>query len=125
MNIWKGIDYIWFLGESYHKREKGPGDGETLLMWCWYFDAVLPLFSFAYRLDWGWLFNLAVVLVLLAVPFVFCRIRYKKQRKKEIEEVFRDKHPGRSLLLVWLSIIAIACVEGVLMVHFGFWKINL
>lgn len=27
MAILKWIDYIWFVGESFHRREKSPGDG--------------------------------------------------------------------------------------------------
>ena len=72
----KWIDYIWFVGESFHVREKSPGDGEALLMGCWYLDAALPLLTFLHRVAGGWWFYLAAVPVVLLVPFVFCRFRY-------------------------------------------------
>ncbi len=43
MDILRPIDYVWSVGESHHQREKGPGDGASLLMWGWYLDAMLPL----------------------------------------------------------------------------------
>lgn len=32
MAVLKWIDYIWFVGESFHRREKSPGDGAALIM---------------------------------------------------------------------------------------------
>ena len=49
----KWIDYIWFVGESFHVREKSPGDGTALLMGCWYLDAALPLLTFLHRVAGG------------------------------------------------------------------------
>ena len=48
------IDYIWFVGEAFHRREGAPGDGEALLMGCWYMGAFLPLLTFSHRVVNGW-----------------------------------------------------------------------
>lgn len=55
MAVLKWIDYIWFVGESFHRREKSPGDGAALIMWCWYLgyghDIVDPVPSDCRRFD--------------------------------------------------------------------------
>lgn len=38
---------------------------------------------------------------------------------------FRDKHPDRSLLCVWIGMVAIACVETLLMLHLGIWRVGM
>lgn len=124
MRIWAYIDYIWQVGESYHRQNNSPGDGESLVMWCWYLDAVLPLVTFAVRLDWGWLFNVLSGFVLLVFPFVFCRLRYGRKRQKAIVSGLQVKHPGRRLLYVWVAIVVIFLIESVLMVCFGLYKIQ-
>ena len=75
MDILRPIDYVWSVGESHHQREKGPGDGASLLMWGWYLDAMLPLWSFARQLDAGRAVYGVILAMLLATPVVFCRFR--------------------------------------------------
>ena len=120
----KWIDYIWFVGESFHVWEKSPGDGEALLMGCWYLDAALPLLTFLHRVAGGWWFYLAAVPVVLLVPFVFCRFRYTAKRRDEIFARFSHKHTGRRLLAIGAVIAGICCLEAFLMLHFGFWKLG-
>lgn len=96
MNVLKYIDYIWFAGESFHRREKAPGDGNALVMWCWYPDVLFP--------------------------FLFCRLRYTEKRRNEILEKYQGRRTGRELLLVWSAMIGICCLEGFLMFCSGFWK---
>lgn len=73
MVVLKWIDYIWFVGESFHRREKSPGDGAALIMWCWYLDVVIMLLPLFHRIVEGWIFFLLVVPLLLPAPFLFCR----------------------------------------------------
>ena len=101
MSILRQVDYIWSVGELYHRREKGPGDGETLIMWCWYLDALLPLAMFIYSLDVGLIFHLIVLLIFLSLPFVFCKWRYTRKRRETILVRFHCKYPGRKLLFIW------------------------
>lgn len=124
MGFLRPIDRIWAVGESYHLREKGPGDGCTLLMWGWYLDAILPLWSFARRLDAGWIAEAILFPGLAAVPFVFCRVRYTPQRRKALLTRIRCKHPGRDLLRIWTGMAGIAGIECFLLLHFGIWEIG-
>lgn len=82
---------------------------------------MLPLWSFARRLDAGWIADAILFSGLAAVPFAFCRLRYTPQRREALLARFRDKHPGRSLLFIWAVLIAIVCVETLLMLHLGIW----
>lgn len=125
MDILRPIDYVWSVGESHHQREKGPGDGASLLMWGWYLDAMLPLWSFARQLDAGRVVDGVILAMLLATPFVFCRLRHTPRRREAILARFRNKHPGRSLLFVWIGMVAIACVETLLMLHLGIWRVGM
>ncbi len=121
----KWIDYIWFVGEAFHRRERSPGDGGALLMVCWYMDVFLPLLTFSHRVLNGWWFYLAAAPVLLLAPFVFCRFRYTAKRRDEIWTRFHDyKHMGRRLLATGAVIAGICSLEIFLMIHFGFWKLG-
>lgn len=84
MAVLKWIDYIWFVGESFHRREKSPGDGAALIMWCWYLDMAMILLTLFHRIAGGLIFYLVIILVLLAAPFLFCRFRYTAKRQDEI-----------------------------------------
>lgn len=77
MAVLKWIDYIWFVGESFHRREKSPGDGAALIMWCWYLDMAMILLTLFHRIAGDWIFYPVIVIVpvLLAAPFLFCRFR--------------------------------------------------
>lgn len=125
MDILRPIDYVWSVEESHHQRGKGPRDGASLLMWGWYLDAMLPLWSFARQLDAGRAVDGVILAMLLATPFVFCRLRYTPRRREAILARFRNKHPGRSLLFVWIGMVAIACVETLLMLHLGIWRVGM
>lgn len=119
------IDYIWFVGEAFHRREGAPGDGEALLMGCWYMGAFLPLLTFSHRVVNGWGFYLVADPVLLLAPFVFCRFRYTEKRRDKIwTRLHEHRHMGRRLLAIGAVMVAICSLEIFLMIHFGFWKLG-
>ena len=121
----KWIDYIWFVGEAFHRRERSPGDGGALLMVCWYMDAFLPLLTFSHRVVNGWWFYLVAAPVLLLAPFVFCRFRYTAKRRDEIWARYHGyKHMGKRLLATGTLMAAICFLEVFLMIHFGFWELG-
>lgn len=121
----KWIDYIWFVGEAFHRREGSPGDGEALLMGCWYMGAFLLLLTFSHRVVNGWGFCLVAAPVLLLAPFVFCRFRYTAKRRDKIWARFHEhRHMGRRLLAIGTVMVAICSLEIFLMIHFGFWRLG-
>ena len=124
MAVLKWIDYIWFVGESFHRREKSPGDGAALIMWCWYLDMAMILLTQFHRIAGGWIFYTVIVPVLLAVPFLFCRLRYTAKRQNEIFTRYSGKKSGRRLLAIWAAIVGIFCLEVLLMVFSGLWSIE-
>lgn len=124
MCVLRWVDSIWAAGESYHLQEKGPGDGETLLMWVWYLDAMLPLWTFPHLSGIGWVSDTIIFSALAAVPFLFCRLRYTPVRRKAILDSFHCKHIGRKMLFIWCTMIFIAGVECFLMLHFGIWTVG-
>lgn len=125
MAVLKWIDYIWFVGESFHRREKSPGDGATLIMWCWYLDVAMILLTLFHRITGGWIFYPVIVPVLLAAPFLFCRFRYTAKRQDEIFTRYSGKKTGRRLLAIWAAIVGIFCLEVLLMVFPDFGVLNL
>lgn len=124
MAVLKWIDYIWFVGESFHRQEKSPGDGAALIMWCWYFDVLMILLTMLHRIAGGWIFYPIIGLVLLAVPFLFCYFRYTAKRQDEIFARHSSKKTGRQLLAIWAVIVGIFCLEVLLMVFSGLWSIE-
>lgn len=122
MNIVRCIDYIWFVGESFHGREKAPGDGETLLMWCWYLDAFLPLLTAIHKVEPGWPFYVIAMPILMFFPFLYCRLRYTERRKKEIFSRFHGSYTGKHLLLIWMVMISICSLETFLMLRWNCWE---
>ena len=125
MGILKWIDYIWFVGESFHRWEKTPGDDAALIMWCWYLDATLILLTLFHRMAGSWIFYPVIVPVLLAAPFLFCRFRYTAKRQDEIFARHSRKKTGRRLLAIWAAIVGIFYLEVLLMVLSGLWSIEL
>ena len=121
----KWIDYIWFVGEFFYRREKSPGGGTALIMWCWYLDATLILLTLFHRIAGGWIFYSVIVPVLLAVPFLFCRFRYTAKRQNELFARHSGKKTGRQLWAIWAAIVGIFCLEVLLMVFSGLWSIGL
>lgn len=124
MAVLKWIDYIWFVGESFHRREKSPGDGAALIMWCWYLDMVMILLTLFHRIAGDLIFYLVIIPVLLAAPFLFCRFRYTAKRQDEIFARHSRKKTGRRLLAIWAAIVGIFCLEVLLMVFSGLWSIE-
>lgn len=104
MAVLKWIDYIWFVGESFHRQGKAPGDGAALIMWCWYLDAAMILSTLFHRIAGGLIFYLVIIPVLLAAPFLFCRFRYTAKRQDEIFARHSRKKTGRRFLAMnsWL-----------------------
>ena len=125
MDLLKWIDYIWFVGETFHRQEKSPGDGATLIMWCWYLDVAMILLTLFHRIAGGWIFYPVIVPVLLAVPFLLCRFRYTAKRQEEIFARHSGKKTGSRLLAIWAVIVGIFCLEVLLMVFSGLWSIEL
>lgn len=121
MKLLKPIDYIWCVGEVNHKQRTGPGDGETLIMVCWYLDILFPVITFVYRLGLDRMVMTLISLILIAIPFVFCRWRYNQSRRETILQRFRCERPGRALLWIWGAIVVIAGIEAVLMMYGGLW----
>ncbi len=121
MKLLKPIDYIWCVGEVNHKRRTGPGDGETLIMVCWYLDILFPVITFVYRLGLDRMVMTLISLILIVIPFVFCRWRYNQSRREAILQRYRCERPGRALLWIWGAIVVIAGIEAVLMMCGGLW----
>lgn len=124
MAVLKWIDYIWFVGESFHRREKSPGDGAALIMWCWYLDMAMILLTLFHRIAGDLIFYLVIIPVLLAAPFLFCRFRYTAKRKDKIFARYSGKKTGKRLLAIWAVIVGIFCLEVLLMVLSGLWSIE-
>lgn len=124
MAVLKGIDYIWFVGESFHRREKTPGDGAALIMWGWYLDVAIMLLTLFHRIACCWIFYPVIVPVLLAVPLLFCRFRYTAKRQDEIFARYSGRKTGRQLLAICTVIVAVFGLEVLLMVFSGLWSIE-
>lgn len=124
MAVLKWIDYIWFVGESFHRREKSPGDGAALIMWCWYLNVAMILLALFHRIAGGLIFYLVIIPVLLAAPFLFCRFRYTAKRQDEIFASHSGKKTGRRLWAIWAAIVGIFCLEVLLMFFSGLWSIE-
>lgn len=122
MMILRGIDHIWSVGESFHRREHAPGDGSTLLMACWYLDVLFPLLTLGRGWLPGWMFYALALPVLLLFPVIFCRLRYTRQRRKAILARYRLRKTGRRLLRIWVASVAICCLEGALLLQLGLWQ---
>lgn len=119
------IDYIWYVGERFHQQEKTPGDGTVLIATCWYCSFFLPLLSVVNKFGIPWIIKVFGSVLLIVIPFVFCRIRYDKERKELIGLRYRDKKQwGKCLLAIWGVLIIIAVAEFVVLTKTGFWRIG-
>lgn len=118
------IDYIWYTGERFHQREQNPGDGNMLIMISWYCTLFLPLLSIINKLEISLIIQIAVSILLIFVPSLFCRFRYTSRRKEAIKLRYKNKKNwGRRLLIIWGGLIVIVAIEVFLLAKSGAWYI--
>ena len=67
-------------------------------MWCWYLDMAMILSTLFHRIAGGWIFYTVIVPVLLAVPFLLCRLRYTAKRQNEIFTRYSSKKSGKAVI---------------------------
>ena len=115
------IDYMWYVAEKWHERERTNLNGRMLLFWCWLFVLLIPLgFPPILRL-FGWMIGLAIVIPLCFLPDLFCKLRYTAGRREALREHYgKMKHPGRTLAKIVLIAIALIVANVALMFHLGF-----
>ncbi len=115
------IDYIWFIGEALKRKEGSPSSGEGLLLISWSFTFLIPLIiPLMYQL-FGNPIAMILGLGLIFLPFLFCRLRYTRQRR---ESIFEHYSGIKNILIRWLvligAIIFLTAMNFMLMYHFGF-----
>lgn len=115
------IDYIWFIGEALKRKEGSPSSGDTLLLFAWLFAFLIPLIM---PLMYQFLGNPTAMILglgLIFLPFLFCRLRYTRQRR---ESIFEHYSGIKNILIRWLvligAIIFLTAMNFMLMYHFGF-----
>lgn len=90
------IDYMWYVAEIWHERERTNLNGRMLLFWCWLFVLLIPLGVPPILRLFGWMIGLAIVIPLCFLPDLFCKLRYTAGRREALREHYgKMKHPGR------------------------------
>ena len=69
------IDYMWYVAEIWHERERTNLNGRMLLFWCWLFVLLIPLGVPPILRLFGWMIGLAIVIPLCFLPDLFCKLR--------------------------------------------------
>ena len=115
------IDYMWYVAEIWHERERTNLNGRMLLFWCWLFVLLIPLGVPPILRLFGWMIGLAIVIPLCFLPDLFCKLRYTAGRREALREHYgKMKHPGRKLAKIVLIAIALIVANVALMFHLGF-----
>lgn len=95
------IDYVWYIGERSHQQYRSPGDGSMLIAMCWYCTFFLPLLSITNELKVQLTIKILLNIILIFIPFIFCRMRYSPKHKEIIRLRYKNKkNLGRRLLIV-------------------------
>jgi len=119
------IDYIWYVGEKFHQQEHGPGDGTALIAICWYCVFFLPLISLINKLNILFMIRIFISVLLMVIPYIFCRIRYSPERKEMIRLQYKGKRSwGRRLLTIWAVLVTTAAMECIALIKIGFWHVG-
>ena len=114
------IDYMWYVAEIWHERERTNLNGRMLLFWCWLFVLLIPLGVPPILRLFGWMIGLAIVIPLCFLPDLFCKLRYTAGRREALREHYgKMKHPGRKLAKIVLIAIALIVANVALIVHLG------
>lgn len=113
------LDRMWYMAERFSEREHNNLNGGMLLFMCWLFVIIMPL-----GLTLGHFFGPAIAvpsLILAFLPSVFCKLRYTPTWREALREHYREmKHPGRRLIGIILTAIALIIAYVILMYHLGF-----
>ena len=114
------FDYIWYIGEAL-KREGSPSSGDSLLLLTWLFAFLIPLIMpLMYQLL-GNPMTIILGLAMIFLPILFCKLRYKKQRREDIFEYYSGmKNIFTRWLVLFGAIIVIAAMNFMIMYHLGF-----
>ncbi|EFI01925.1 hypothetical protein, partial [Bacteroides sp. 1_1_14] len=80
------IDYMWYVAEIWHERERTNLNGRMLLFWCWLFVLLIPLGVPPILRLFGWMIGLAIVIPLCFLPDLFCKLRYTAGRREALRE---------------------------------------
>ena len=119
------IDYVWYIGERFHQQYRRPGDGRILIAMCWYCTFFLPLLSIINELKAQLTIKILLNIILIFIPFIFCRIRYSPKHKEIIRLRYKNKKNwGRRLLIVWSILIIIVAIEFIVLIKIGFWHVG-
>ena len=87
------IDYMWYVAEIWHERERTNLNGRMLLFWCWLFVLLIPLGVPPILRLFGWMIGLAIVIPLCFLPDLFCKLRYTAGRREALREHYgKMKH---------------------------------
>lgn len=115
------FDYIWYVGEALKRKEGSPSSGDTLLLFTWLFAFLIPLIMPLMYQFFGNPTAMILGLGLIFLPFLFCRLRYTRQRR---ESIFEHYSGIKNILIRWLviigAIIFLTAMNFMLMYHFGF-----
>lgn len=110
------LDRMWYMAERFSEREHNNLNGGMLLFMCWLFVIIMPL-----GLTLGYFFGPAIAvpsLILVLLPSVFCKLRYTPARREALHEHYREmKHPGRRLIGIILTAIALTVANLSLIIY--------
>lgn len=119
------IDYVWYVGERFRGQENSPGDGNMLVAMCWYCTFFLPLLFLINVSGMPWAVRAAASMVIIFIPFAFCRVRYDAGRREAMELRYGNKRNwGRRLLVIWGVLVVTVVMELAVLVGTGFWHIG-
>lgn len=115
------VDYIWFIGEALRRQYGSPSSGNSLLLFTWLFGFLIPLIMpLMYRFS-GNPATMILGLVLIFLPYLFCKLRYNELRKKTILEHYSGiKNIFTRYFVIFIAIIVLAALNFILMYHLGF-----
>ena len=112
MNV--SIDYVWYVGECWHKKVYNPADGGVLLFGFWATIVFLPFITPLLYRSMSWLLAVPIGLGLILFPYIFCRLRYTKKRRESLKWRYgKIRNLGRRLvriLIIYLILTLIAFI---------------
>lgn len=115
------LDHIWYVAESWSRREHNNLSGKTLFFFCWLWIVVIPLYIPLSNHYFGLLPTAVLFPLVIFIPSLFCKLRYTPDRQEAIVRHYgKLKHPGRKLALVILIFFLLTVTSFSLMFHFNF-----
>ena len=123
MNV--SVDYVWYVGECWHKKVYNPADGDILLFDFWATVVFLPFIAPLLYRSMPCLLAVPIGLGLILFPYIFCRFRYTKKRRESLKLRYsKIRNLGKRFVRILIIYLVLTLIAFIISSSLGFIRLG-